>query len=674
MLLELGLRNFKAFGEKEQKAPLSKITLIYGPNSGGKSSIIQALLMLKQSLYSDQGSGRRELIPRGEYVDLGSFSALLHKHDTKRELGISVNFAKLLYSAKIGVHMTFVASESREKDSSVLSKVGYQIIDETEKEKKELLLDAKLEYNFNENSWDLSQLSIVGDDSRAIFSEMEEFPAVFLPTMKLQWNELLTSVRKSRRELGMELEWKLGSTLGRELGRELGRALERALERNLGIELGRTLVMAIEMVREREWLPEPEPRLEWSRARALALELGRALGQVLGQVLGGALKQELGQELGGALKRALGQELGGALGQGLQWALGAMLVRGPVGVLARELGQEQERQELLSLERELGQELGQELERALGLELGGALGQERRELLNIEQELREALSPIAREALEQVLEQVQEQTREEVQKLKWVQILVIKLMPRLKPEQILDLTTDISQVYNDLLKSITYLGPLRSYPERLYTISGRGRESTGIRGEFTPHILYYSSDIQTKVNQWFESFEIPYDLKISEFGDVQLAGKYVSIALIDKNTNTPVTLADVGFGINQLLPIITEGLTPEANEIICVEQPEIHLHPRLQANIADLMIDTIRDEEGKRKQWIVETHSELLIRRIQRRIREGTLTPNDVSVLYVDPGDDGSKIEVLELDEDGDFIDEWPHGFFDEGFNELMAK
>ena len=176
------------------------------------------------------------------------------------------------------------------------------------------------------------------------------------------------------------------------------------------------------------------------------------------------------------------------------------------------------------------------------------------------------------------------------------------------------------------------------------------------------------------MNQWFESFEIPYDLKISEFGDVQLAGKYVSIALIDKNTNTPVTLADVGFGINQLLPIITEGLTPEANEIICVEQPEIHLHPRLQANIADLMIDTIRDEEGKRKQWIVETHSELLIRRIQRRIREGTLNPNDVSVLYVDPGDDGSKIEVLELDEDGDFIDEWPHGFFDEGFNELMAK
>ena len=50
MLSELRLRNFKAFGDKEQKAPLSKITLIYGPNSGGKSSVIQGLLLLKQSL------------------------------------------------------------------------------------------------------------------------------------------------------------------------------------------------------------------------------------------------------------------------------------------------------------------------------------------------------------------------------------------------------------------------------------------------------------------------------------------------------------------------------------------------------------------------------------------------------------------------------------------------
>ena len=74
---------------------------------------------------------------------------------------------------------------------------------------------------------------------------------------------------------------------------------------------------------------------------------------------------------------------------------------------------------------------------------------------------------------------------------------------------------------------------------------------------------------------------------------------------------------------------------------------------------------------------IVETHSELLILRLQRRIREGKIKPEDISVLYVDPNDEsteGSAIIPLRMDENGDFIDEWPQGFFDESFNELMAE
>ena len=160
-------------------------------------------------------------------------------------------------------------------------------------------------------------------------------------------------------------------------------------------------------------------------------------------------------------------------------------------------------------------------------------------------------------------------------------------------------------------------------------------------------------------------------------GEASLAGEYITIALTDRRTGTQVTIADVGYGINQLLPVIIEGIASRKDSILCVEQPEIHLHPRLQADIADLMIDTIADEPGKRKQWIVETHSELLITRIQRRIREGKIKSEDVSVLYVDPDDErteGSAIIPLRMDENGDFIDHWPHGFFDEAFNELMAE
>ena len=88
------------------------------------------------------------------------------------------------------------------------------------------------------------------------------------------------------------------------------------------------------------------------------------------------------------------------------------------------------------------------------------------------------------------------------------------------------------------------------------------------------------------------------------------------------------------------------------------------------------MIDTISDKNGKRKQWIVETHSELLILRLQRRIREGKIKPEDISVLYVDPNDEsteGSAIKVLRLGEDSYFKDPWPDGFFADSLKEQLS-
>ena len=199
-----------------------------------------------------------------------------------------------------------------------------------------------------------------------------------------------------------------------------------------------------------------------------------------------------------------------------------------------------------------------------------------------------------------------------------------------------------------------------------------------------PDFLYTIPDTVDKVNHWFERFSVPYNLSVETLGEVEIAGEYVSLSLIGTRSQTRVTLADVGFGINQLLPVIVEGVAEPVpgtfysfgrdNSILCVEQPEIHLHPRLQAEVAELMIETSRGDRGK--QWIVETHSELLVRRIQRRIYEGKLDPSDVSIIYVDPQDDeykGSEIKILRLDEDGEFIDEWPRGFFEEGYNEMMS-
>ena len=222
------------------------------------------------------------------------------------------------------------------------------------------------------------------------------------------------------------------------------------------------------------------------------------------------------------------------------------------------------------------------------------------------------------------------------------------------------------------LGTLSHLGPLRKRPERSYRIQGQTPNTVGNSGENTPDILRNDEGVVESTNRRFEAFNIPYELKVSEIGNI-IHGAQISVLLVDKRSNTEVTLADVGFGINQFLPVIVEGVISRG-KTICVEQPEIHLHPRLQANIADLLIDTSsakRGEDGN--QWLVETHSEMIIRRIQRRIRERVISSDDVSVLYVDPQDDGSSsIQQLRLDENGYWLDDWPDGFFDEGYREIM--
>jgi len=242
-----------------------------------------------------------------------------------------------------------------------------------------------------------------------------------------------------------------------------------------------------------------------------------------------------------------------------------------------------------------------------------------------------------------------------------------------------------SEFYS-LLDSLTYMGPLRSYPARHYLLSGSERFDVGLQGEFTSEILYHAeSETLQKVNDWFSRFEIPYEVSVNALGD-RVTGELIALTLKDKVTGLSVGPSDVGFGIGQLLPIIVQGVvsSESGGAILCVEQPEIHLHPRLQAHIADLLIETIKVQRAdsdssapvteRNNQWIVETHSEALMLRLQRRIREKTLSHDDVCVLYVAPIEGGgSTVTQLRLNPSGDFVDEWPDGFFEEGFDEMMT-
>ena len=584
MLTGIGLRNFKAFGDEMQEAPLSKITLIYGPNSGGKSSIIQALLLLKQSLDSTRQGFKRELMPVGN-VDLGSFPALIYKHQTERELEIKIQFDVTRSPYVTNVHMTF--SDPAQKEGG-MTELAHQILDRDNRE----LLNINLKYQPGDSlrdSWDVSvsqllTISIDNDDGKE---------QTFLPQWKLTYERALEQANRMKvaTETGADIR-QINQVLGEG---DLGRGTSSPNRRQGIAEQHKHLETARESIDELiKLIEEGMSSPAFSRIRSLSTSrFGLGIGLTHARRLSNSVYQHV--------------------------------------------------QEFLKLTEERERELS-ERER------------ETNELKFTERNWYGELSDL------QQLRRIWARVREEALPLRNV---------------LVELTlVGIPEEYERNLKSINHQGPLRDQPERLYIASGGNKDSAGIRGEFTPHILYHRNEVREAVNYWFDEFDIPYKLRIKPLGDVELAGERIAIELADNRTipPTPVTIADVGFGISCILPVIVEGVASQENTILCVEQPELHLHPKLQASVADLMIDAIANENGKQKQWIVETHSELLILRLQRRIREGKVSPDDISVLYVNPGKNGSTIEVLRIDEDGDFVDEWPHGFFDEAFDELMDR
>lgn len=211
--------------------------------------------------------------------------------------------------------------------------------------------------------------------------------------------------------------------------------------------------------------------------------------------------------------------------------------------------------------------------------------------------------------------------------------------------------------------AITYLGPLRSHPSRFYAPKADQDESVGKQGENVAKFIYERPEMQEDINHWFGQFEVPYKLSSQSIG-TDVTGPVICLQLEDKRTGVKVGPSDVGFGIGQMLPILVEGLVRD-DSIICVEQPEIHLHPRLQAHLANFFVATCDSN-----QWIVETHSESLMLRLQGMMSQGLVTPDQVTVLYVEPTSSGGEVMQIRMDSEGDFIDPWPEGFFEERLTE----
>lgn len=228
---------------------------------------------------------------------------------------------------------------------------------------------------------------------------------------------------------------------------------------------------------------------------------------------------------------------------------------------------------------------------------------------------------------------------------------------------------DVASDLKSKLESISYIGPLRKKIEKAYFIENDFESSVGSEGDKIGYFLYAHEEyLREKINEYFKEYGIPYELIVRKLGD-ESTGPIISILLKDLRTDTIVGPSDVGVGISQILPVIVEGVIRE-NSTICVEQPEIHLHPKLQADLAEFFVDTC-----KNNQWIIETHSEALMLRLQKllRMKDERIKPEDISIVYVNPTPNGSKLHHIRLNENGNFRDEWPAGFFDERIDEIFG-
>lgn len=151
------------------------------------------------------------------------------------------------------------------------------------------------------------------------------------------------------------------------------------------------------------------------------------------------------------------------------------------------------------------------------------------------------------------------------------------------------------------------------------------------------------------------------------------------LVLIDKRSGTPVSHRDVGIGVSQVLPVLVSAYASQG-KLLAIEQPEIHLHPALQAELGDVFLEAALSESGNT--LLLESHSEHLLLRLMRRMREtfeGKLPaglpevrPEDVMVLFVEPDGPQSLVREMPLNERGELVRAWPGGFFEEGLREIF--
>ena len=237
--------------------------------------------------------------------------------------------------------------------------------------------------------------------------------------------------------------------------------------------------------------------------------------------------------------------------------------------------------------------------------------------------------------------------------------------------QIMEISSRFEGDFENLFSRILYLGPLREHPRPRYTWDGDHPKGIGQEGEkaisalLSGRIRHLSIDGQ--ILNWLQRLELIDSYDLHPFSDTGRDYEF----LVKKYKDGPeVRITDVGFGVSQVLPVLILCHYAPEGSILILEQPEAHLHPKVQSELADVLIDVVKN---RNVQIILESHSAHLLHRLQRRIAEEQMSADDTAFYFCQINDGTSEIERLKVDEYGN-IRNWPQNFFGDDMGDLVAK
>jgi len=215
-----------------------------------------------------------------------------------------------------------------------------------------------------------------------------------------------------------------------------------------------------------------------------------------------------------------------------------------------------------------------------------------------------------------------------------------------------------------VLDEMVHIGPTRepvltAYPNEQFF-------EFGLRGSGAPQLLRLFPTLADEVGAWYAKHMDSWRLSLKRDSD--------SFSLrLSRGGIISTNLAQCGEGLQQVLPVVVHQLWRQREDtgtfLDIVEQPELHLHAGAQAPLADLFIDTALQGRG---QILVETNSEPILLRVQRRVAECKISPDQVALYFVEMTDAGSQLRPVGLNLDGE-VDWWPQGVFEEDFEEVAA-